>query len=227
MDTTTEATTSTLTLTDAQMRVLHYYASPDTRGGYQKINRGVLNRLVALGALRENPYGNGVPRYSVTPTGQAAHDAVYSPARLAAEAQAQARAAKAARDAAQARRDSMDTAAELRTEDMAVVRDLLGDAAPWWVKGTAKPHNDYSGIGGGRSSDITATKLRRYLDAAVARAEAVALAPVLCRDCDTYVPAGWVGSTNAPRCPKTVGYAHRAYTDALQSARDKAAADHG
>jgi hypothetical protein len=174
MDTTTGAQTPTQKITDAQMRALHAMVQkndPGHNGWVETPNRGVLNRLVKAGLLRERAFHERGPLYRVTDAGRAAHDAVYTADRLAAEAQARSREAKAARDAAQARRDDMDTAAELRTEDMAAVRDMLGDAAPWWTKGGAKPHDDYSGISGGDSvGRITATELRRYLEAALRNA---------------------------------------------------------
>lgn len=38
-----------------------------------------------------------------------------------------------------------------------------------------------------------------------AAAVALALTPVLCIDCDQYVPFGWVDNTAAPKCPEGFG----------------------
>lgn len=49
----------------------------------------------------------------------------------------------------------------------------------------------------------------------------VALAPVLCVDCDTYVPAGWIDFVDSPKCP-TTGHTHRVSTYVLTHVIDRA-----
>ena len=61
------------------------------------------------------------------------------------------------------------------------------------------------------------------MTAAAAR-EAAALEPVLCIDCDQYVPLGWIDFLGV-KCPKNFGatgvqYGHRVYTDTIQNIVD-------
>lgn len=48
----------------------------------------------------------------------------------------------------------------------------------------------------------------------------VALSPVLCIDCNNYVPAGWVDFTDAPKC--VTGKSHRVPTHILVNVIDVA-----
>jgi hypothetical protein len=58
------------------------------------------------------------------------------------------------------------------------------------------------------------TSLTQLIDFAPSQVVRYALEPVLCNDCETYVPFGWIDSTLAPKCPKNIGatgvqYGHR------------------
>lgn len=58
-----------------------------------------------------------------------------------------------------------------------------------------------------------------FLQTHPAHAVKLALTPVLCTDCEQYVPLGWVEQGQV-KCPKGDGWGHRVYSETITNIKD-------
>jgi hypothetical protein len=159
-------------LTPAQVTALHELA-----GKFPwRANGGSCKVLVARGyATKDRGYYSTRRSYTITPEGQAAHDAIFTPEKIAADAAAE----QAERDdrirAAQQRRAELQGIADRRNEAITELIHLLGDGVdtlPYGLLSEAKVERDASGVHGGDTYQrMTNVQILAIVKAALAEAQ--------------------------------------------------------
>jgi hypothetical protein len=162
-------------LTPNQIEALHELATAQ----YPRPNGNSCKALASRGyvtAKRAKYYPYKTTSYTITPEGQAAHDAIYTPEKIAADAAA-AQAEKDARvRAAQEKRARLENVAAERNAASHELAKLLGRdnmmLLPHSLIAGARVHNDASGVWGGETDrSMSVVEILAIVKAALAEAQ--------------------------------------------------------